>query len=116
VSDVRPGLIDLGSCLGTYGGPIFPNVVLGGYDCVSIGSGQTSCNYMNATAMILTIPIDNHVRAELNGPAEAWEKVFLDFMGNYSSPIFTVAYSAERSTSVRMPLEIACVVTHHGTG
>ena len=101
ISDVRPNNVDFGSCLGTYAGPIFPNVVLGGYDCQSDPTGATICNYQNATAIIITLPIVNHVDETLNGPAEAWEKAFLDYMANYSSPIFTMAYSAERSTSVR---------------
>jgi Niemann-Pick C1 protein len=92
--------INLGSCLGTYGGPIFPNVVLGGYDCETDSTGDQTCNYMNASALIITLPIDNHVDESLNGKAEAWESVFLEFMANLNSPTFDIAYSAERSISV----------------
>jgi hypothetical protein len=100
ISDVRPLNVNFGSCLGTYAGPVYPNVVLGGYDCENIEGEGSVCNYANATAVIITLPIDNHVDETLNGPAEAWEEVFLNFMASYQSPIFTMAYSAERSTSV----------------
>eukprot|EP00042_Codosiga_hollandica_P056108 m.801614 g.801614 ORF g.801614 m.801614 type:complete len:1472 (+) comp59272_c0_seq61:311-4726(+) len=98
LNDPRSG-VNLGSCLGTYGGPIYPNVALGGYDCEQNNeTGTPICNYMNATAIILTLPLVNHVDEDLNGPAEAWEKVFLDFMDNLNST-FDIAYSAERSIS-----------------
>jgi hypothetical protein len=106
---------NLGSCLGTYGGPLFPNVVLGGYDCETDGNTQT-CHYMNATALIITLPIDNHVDESLNGPAEAWETVFLDFMAGLENSSFTYAYSAERSISVcalvspRLTLGLSCLL------
>ena len=54
------------SCLGTYGGPIFPWVALGGYD------GK---NYLNATAAVVTIPVVNYYNnSEKLDMALAWEK------------------------------------------
>jgi len=53
------------SCLGTYGGPIFPWVALGGYD------GK---NYLNATAAVITIPVTNYYdNPEKIAMAKAWE-------------------------------------------
>lgn len=55
------------SCLGTYGGPIFPWVALGGFD------GNT---YLNATAAVITFSVNNIFDDPLKlGRALAWEKV-----------------------------------------
>lgn len=54
------------SCLGKFGGPIFPWVALGGYD------GK---NYLNATAAVITFPVNNVYGNKTGlGPALAWEK------------------------------------------
>lgn len=76
------------SCLGDYGGPIFPYVALGGV--------QDEV-YENATALIITIMLNNHISDEDNKDAAAWEKKFIEYMKNFSSPNMTVVYSAERS-------------------
>ncbi|XP_012683380.2 NPC intracellular cholesterol transporter 1 [Clupea harengus] len=76
-------------CLGTYGGPVFPWLVLGGYD---------ANNYNNATALVITFPVNNyHNDSERVGKAKAWEKEFIRFIQNYSNPNLTIAYSSERS-------------------
>ena len=55
------------SCLGTYGGPVFPWVALGGYN------GK---NYVNSTAAVVTWPVNNYYNnTEAVEKAEAWEKV-----------------------------------------
>ncbi|MGH0141010.1 UNVERIFIED_CONTAM: hypothetical protein FKN15_055717 [Acipenser sinensis] len=76
-------------CLGTYGGPVFPWVVLGGYD---------SDNYNNATALVITFPVNNyHNDTEKLNKALAWEKEFVKFMKNYSNPNLTISFNSERS-------------------
>ncbi|XP_033855505.3 NPC intracellular cholesterol transporter 1-like [Acipenser ruthenus] len=76
-------------CLGTYGGPIFPWVVLGGYD---------SDNYNNATALVITFPVNNyHNNTEKLNKALAWEKEFVKFVKNYSNPNLTISFNSERS-------------------
>ncbi|XP_072296982.1 NPC intracellular cholesterol transporter 1 [Eucyclogobius newberryi] len=76
-------------CLGTYGGPVFPWLALGGYD---------GTNYNNATALVITFPLNNYKDdTEHKGKAMAWEKEFINFMKNYSHPNLTVSFSAERS-------------------
>jgi len=88
------------SCLAPYGGPAFPFVVLGGF---RNGEGDNITDeslYMHATALVLTFLIDNKADKALLGPAEAWEKTYLEFMKEYvaNKPDFlSVAYSAERS-------------------
>ena len=53
------------SCLGDYGGPIFPWVALGGFDAK---------NYLNATAAVVTVPAVNYYDdAEKVAMAMAWE-------------------------------------------
>ncbi|XP_036374709.1 NPC intracellular cholesterol transporter 1 [Megalops cyprinoides] len=76
-------------CLGTFGGPIFPWLVLGGYD---------DTNYNNATALVITFPVNNYLNdTEKLGKALAWEREFIRFIKNYSNPNLTIAFSAERS-------------------
>uniref|UniRef100_A0A2K6FX77 NPC intracellular cholesterol transporter 1 n=1 Tax=Propithecus coquereli TaxID=379532 RepID=A0A2K6FX77_PROCO len=54
-------------CLGTFGGPVFPWLVLGGYD---------DQNYNNATALVITFPVSNYYNdTEKLQRAQAWEKV-----------------------------------------
>ncbi|XP_012518129.1 PREDICTED: Niemann-Pick C1 protein [Propithecus coquereli] len=53
-------------CLGTFGGPVFPWLVLGGYD---------DQNYNNATALVITFPVSNYYNdTEKLQRAQAWEK------------------------------------------
>lgn len=53
-------------CLGTFGGPVFPWLVLGGYD---------DQNYNNATALVITFPVNNyHNDTEKLQRAQAWER------------------------------------------
>ncbi|XP_010765957.1 NPC intracellular cholesterol transporter 1 [Notothenia coriiceps] len=76
-------------CLGTYGGPIFPWLALGGYD---------ETNYNNATALVITFPLNNYLNDTVRtGKARAWEKEFIDLMKNFQNPNLTIAFSAERS-------------------
>ncbi|KAK7091360.1 NPC intracellular cholesterol transporter 1-like [Littorina saxatilis] len=78
------------SCLGTYGGPVFPWTALGGYD---------GDNYQNATALVITFVVNNHNEEGNNAKAEAWEKVFIEFMKNYTKhqSNMSIAFSSERS-------------------
>ncbi|XP_075953962.1 NPC intracellular cholesterol transporter 1 [Anarhichas minor] len=76
-------------CLGTYGGPIFPWLALGGYD---------ETNYNNATALVITFPLNNYLNDTVRvGKALAWEKEFIKFMKNFKNPNLTIAFSSERS-------------------
>ncbi|XP_071233775.1 NPC intracellular cholesterol transporter 1-like [Salvelinus alpinus] len=76
-------------CLGTYGGPVFPWLVLGGYDAT---------NYNNATALVITFPVNNYHNDSVNlGKALAWEKEFIGFLKNYSNPNLTISFNSERS-------------------
>jgi len=90
------------SCFADFGGTINPFMVLGNY------SNNT---YANATALVITIVIENSNDPLQIRKAESWEKVFLDFMKNFTDQQqiyrkqgetdriynFTVYYSAERS-------------------
>nr|XP_020641351.1 Niemann-Pick C1 protein [Pogona vitticeps] len=76
-------------CLGTFGGPVFPWLVMGGYD---------DENYNNATALVITFPIQNYY----NDTGKlmkvlAWEKEFINFVKNYDNPNLTISFAAERS-------------------
>ncbi|XP_062285377.1 NPC intracellular cholesterol transporter 1 [Scomber scombrus] len=76
-------------CLGTYGGPVFPWLALGGYD---------ETNYNNATALVITFPINNYLNDSVRtGKAMAWEQEFISFMKNFKNPNLTIAFTSERS-------------------
>ncbi|XP_074879242.1 NPC intracellular cholesterol transporter 1 isoform X2 [Buteo buteo] len=76
-------------CLGTFGGPVFPWLVLGGYD---------DDNYNNATALVITFPVNNYYNDSRKlMKALAWEKEFINFLKNYDNPNLTISFSAERS-------------------
>ncbi|XP_052763831.1 NPC intracellular cholesterol transporter 1-like isoform X1 [Mya arenaria] len=76
------------SCLGAYGGPAFPWVILGGYPGVE---------YKNATAFVITFVVNNHLKDEDNAMAKAWEKEFIAFMKSYKNPNMILSFSSERS-------------------
>lgn len=54
-------------------------------------------NYDKATALIITITINNRRDGDELEKALIWEKHFLDYMKNYRSDLFNVQYRAERS-------------------
>lgn len=76
------------SCLGDFGGPIFPYVSLGGFK---------NKEYGNATALVITFIIDNHKDPLLNLKATTWEKIVIDFLRNYSNPNVIIDFNTERS-------------------
>ncbi|BFZ11392.1 hypothetical protein BsWGS_14432 [Bradybaena similaris] len=78
------------SCLGTYGGPVFPWVALGGF---------TGKDYRTSKAFVITLLVNNHLEQSLNEPAKAWESKLVEFMTDYvkAHPNITIAFSSERS-------------------
>ncbi|XP_076671119.1 Niemann-Pick type C-1a isoform X2 [Andrena cerasifolii] len=86
-------------CLAPYGGPVEPAVAVGGF--LSPGQDLHSPSYEKATAIILTILVNNyHDKSKLH-PAMEWEKSYVEFMQNWTStqkPAFMdVAFTSERS-------------------
>jgi Niemann-Pick C1 protein len=75
-------------CMGTFGGPVMPWVALGGYN---------ADNYENASALVITLPLNNFKDAYYTDAAEAWEKAFIDLILNYSNPNISIAFQAQRS-------------------
>jgi len=80
-------------CFGTYGGPTFPYVALGGFP------GK---NYSQATSLVITVLLNNHPEEKDNLKAMAWEKEFLDFMNDYIEKLpknttAKISYFSERS-------------------
>lgn len=52
-------------------------------------------DYKTAEALVITFVVNNHLDEEKNKKAEAWEKVFIEYMRAFRSPNMTVAYSSE---------------------
>ncbi|CAG2106852.1 unnamed protein product [Medioppia subpectinata] len=76
------------SCSGSYGGPVFPNVVFGDF------SGN---NYKSARSVVITIMLNNHIDKKDNIPAMAWEQLFLNLLHQYNTSDFNIVYYSERS-------------------
>ncbi|XP_023216174.1 Niemann-Pick C1 protein-like isoform X1 [Centruroides sculpturatus] len=76
------------SCLGEFGGPVFPFVALGGFK---------NKDYKNATALIITILVNNHINSSENSDALAWENKYIEFMKNYTHENMTITFYSERS-------------------
>ena len=77
--------------MGTFGGPVNPNVALGGF---------TGDIYRSAKSIILTFIVNNYEDEAKNKKAEAWEKAFISFMKNFKEngpKDFRVSFSSERS-------------------
>lgn len=87
------------SCLGAYGGPVDPNVVLGGF--AKPGQSSDDPQFMAANTAIITYVVNNYYEKDKNEPAREWETEFLKFMEDYvknKKPAFMdIAYSSERS-------------------
>jgi Niemann-Pick C1 protein len=81
-------------CLGAYGGLVPPDVALGGYD-----DSVKPPPYSLANTLFITIIVNNHLDESRNKDAEAWEKVFIDYMKNFKGKNITVAFTSERSVS-----------------
>ena len=80
-------------CMGKFGGPVTPKLALGGFE---------GNDYSTATTLIITFVVNNHRDEAKNKKAEAWEKVFIDYMKKWEanktlSSNLTVAYTSERS-------------------
>lgn len=81
-------------CFSTYGGPIEPGIAVGGMPEVAVGDDP---DYMLATGLVITFLGKNQNDEALLEPNFVWEKLFVDFMKNYSNDKLDIAYSAERS-------------------
>ena len=79
-------------CLGAYGGPVNPNIALGGFNGTA---------YENATTMIITFVVNNYQDKSKLAKAMAWEKAFLEYMKDYvqnsSNGDLTISFTAERA-------------------
>ncbi|KAI7810103.1 putative Niemann-Pick C1 protein, partial [Triplophysa rosa] len=90
-------------CMGTFGGPVFPWLALGGYE---------GTEYKNATALVITFPVTNYLNdTDKLGKALAWEKEYINFVKNYSNPDLTISFSAERSIEDEINRESSSDVT-----
>jgi len=88
------------SCLGEYGGPIFPSVVVGGF-LKDYSAGNLDPPYHDANTAIITFVVENHFDKKEIKNALEWEKAFVSFMKNYTKnemPEFMeIAFNSERS-------------------
>ncbi|KAI1724282.1 patched family domain-containing protein [Ditylenchus destructor] len=75
-------------CLGDFGGPIQPYVVLGDFK---------NSKYESSRGLVVTILVNNHLDAEKNEKAMAWEYAYIKFLRTIHNPTFTISFMAERS-------------------
>jgi len=88
-------------CLGASGIPVLPYTALGGFLPEGAQSSLTDATseYFAATALLVTMPLDNYNDKSLLGPVMAWEARFLEFMKEYqeeNKDTVDFAYNAER--------------------
>jgi len=87
-------------CFAPYNGPVLPSVGLGGYLRPGELSGDAS-DMIKATAIVVTILVDNYLEKDKVALAFEWEKNYIAFMKRWvkeSKPDFMdVAFSSERS-------------------
>uniref|UniRef100_T1J3J1 SSD domain-containing protein n=1 Tax=Strigamia maritima TaxID=126957 RepID=T1J3J1_STRMM len=76
------------TCMGSYGGPVFPFLALGGFE---------NKQYTNAQALVLSFIVNNYYDKSKIVNALAWESEFIRFLNNYSNPSMDVFYMASRS-------------------
>ena len=77
------------TCLGRYGGPVFPWVALGGFP-----DGE----YLNATALVVTYSVMNYQNDTFQKMAEAWEEKFIEYLQRYMGEDIDIAFSAQVSS------------------
>nr|XP_031835658.1 NPC intracellular cholesterol transporter 1 isoform X4 [Nomia melanderi] len=86
-------------CLAPYGGPIEPAIAIGGF--LKPGQDLHNPSYEKATAVILTLLVNNYHDKSKLVPAMEWEKSFVEFMKNWTAnekPAYMdVAFTSERS-------------------
>lgn len=89
------------TCLTAYGAPLDPSAALGGY------SGS---NYSEASAFVVTYPVNNAIDEASNGKALAWEKAFIQLVEEELLPMvragnLTLSYSSESSIEEELKRE-----------
>ncbi|XP_076647922.1 Niemann-Pick type C-1a isoform X2 [Halictus rubicundus] len=86
-------------CLAPYGGPVEPAIAVGGF--LKPGQDLHNPSYEKATAIILTLLVNNYHDKSKLGPAMEWEKSYVEFMKNWTAtekPDFMdIAFTSERS-------------------
>ncbi|XP_049962855.1 NPC intracellular cholesterol transporter 1-like [Schistocerca serialis cubense] len=87
------------NCLARFRGAVDPALAVGGF-LSDENSLSENPNYENATALILTFVVRNYENETALQPALKWEKLFIEFMRNWTQtkpPFMDVAFNAERS-------------------
>ncbi|KOX79311.1 Niemann-Pick C1 protein [Melipona quadrifasciata] len=86
-------------CLAPYGGPVEPAIAVGGF--LSPGQDLQKPSYEKATAVILTILVNNYHNKSKLHPAMEWEMSYVKFMKDWiatKKPAFMdIAFTSERS-------------------
>ncbi|XP_065864984.1 uncharacterized protein [Euphorbia lathyris] len=89
------------TCLSAFEAPLDPSTSLGGF------SGS---NYTEASALIITYPVNNAIGEAENGKAVAWEKAFIQLIEEELVPMvqsrnLTLSYSSESSIEEELKRE-----------
>ena len=105
-------------CLGAFGGPVDPNVALGGFiseysqrlmhhtltplptpphppPLTTEDNATGEFDYDSATALIITMPMHNHINATMNKMAATWEAAFIKFLKSYKGQYINISFSSE---------------------
>lgn len=95
-------------CLAPYGGPVDPAIAFGGFLKPGENLAKTP-HYEDATAVILTFLVNNYHNKSKVVPAMEWEKLFVEFMKNYTASnaveFMDIAFTSERSVEDELDRE-----------
>lgn len=100
-------------CLAEYGGPVDPAIAFGGFGDSEQGI-SSKISYTSSKSLVLTLVLNNHLEKERLEPVLKWEKMFLDFMKNYTkntSETMEISYYAERAVQDELDRESHANIT-----
>ncbi|KAH7727935.1 vacuolar membrane protein [Aphelenchoides avenae] len=87
------------SCLGDFGGPIQPYVVVGDFNRTN--------DFETSRGLVITILLRNYNDDALNEQAQAWETEFIRFLRGVQHSNYTVSFISERSIQDEIQRESA---------
>lgn len=106
------------SCMGRYGGPVDPKLVLGGIPKASGKYNESDDDDLLqlANSTVLTFVVRNSVNEEDNELAKVWESAFISYMRNWSATYeatwnLSVAFNSERSIQDELSRESRAEIT-----
>lgn len=87
-------------CLGDFGGPITPYIILGDFNSLNTTINSEIDKYRFAHGLVIIFLVNNNLTKIENERALAWEASFIKYMKSVQNPLFTISFMVERSLQV----------------